>query len=249
MIKDIVKSIQTYFKAIIIINELKLWKYFLIPIFLGLLLGLTFIATAILLSDNMGNYIANYWTFDFGKNFITSLSSWVGGFIIMIFGIILFKHLLMALSAPFMTPVSEKVEVYLTKKSIIKNNSKKSFVTQLLRSIRLNTRNLLKELAITLPLILLSFIPVIGIIGVVLIFYFQSFYTGFGNMDYTLERHLDYKQSKLFIKKNKGIAIGNGAVFTVMLLIPFVGIMLTLPIATVAATINTVEKLQINNTK
>jgi len=247
MIKDIVKSIQTYFKAIKVINELKLWKFFLIPTVIGLILGLTFISTAFSLSDNLGNSIAEYWTFDFGKNFVMGLSSWIAGFLIFILGIILYKHILMALSAPFMTPVSEKVESYLTGKPIVKNNSKKSFVTQLARSIRLNTRNLLKELAITLPLMLLSLIPVVGIIAVILIFYFQSFYTGFGNMDYTLERHLDYKESKLFIKKNKGLAIGNGAIFTAMLLIPFVGIMLTLPISTVASTIDTVERLSENN--
>ena len=112
-----------------------------------------------------------------------------------------------------------------------------------MRSLRLNVRNLFKELIITLPLMLLSLIPVVGLIAVVLIFYFQSYYTGIGNMDYTLERHLNYSESKKFIKKNKGIAIGNGAVFTLMLLIPFIGIMLTLPVATVAATINVVENL------
>jgi len=246
MIKDISKSIQSYFIALKLINQLKLWRFFLVPILIGLFLGLAFITTAVNLSDNLGNYLANYWTFDFGKSFITGLSSWIAGLLIIILGIIIFKHVLMALSAPFMTPVSEKVEAFLTKKAIVKNN-KASFVAQLVRAIRLNARNLLKELAITLALMLLSLIPVIGILAIILIFYFQSFYTGVGNMDYTLERHLDYKQSKQFIKKHKGIAIGNGAVFTVMLLIPFVGIMLTLPIATVASTIDTIEKLHSKN--
>jgi len=244
MIKDISKSVQTYFKAIKIINELKLWKFFLIPIIIGLSLGLLFISSAYGLSDNLGDYVANFWPFEFGKSFVTGLSSWIAGFIILILGIIIYKHILMALSAPFMTPVSEKVEVYLTGKPMVKSASKKDFISQLMRSIRLNSRNLLKELAITLPLMLLSLIPVINLFAIVLIFYYQSYYTGFGNMDYTLERHLNYKESKQFVKKNKGLAIGNGAVFTAMLLIPFVGIMLTLPIATVASTIDTVERLK-----
>ena len=244
MIKDISKSIQSYFKAIKIINHLKLWKYFLIPAIIGLVLGLFFITSAIKFSDNIGTYLSNFWTFDFGKSFVEGFSAWVAGLLIVLLGIILYKHILMALSAPFMTPVSEKVEVYLTGNPINKAN-KSSFSSQLMRSIRLNLRNLLKELSITLPLMLLSFIPVIGLIAVVLLFYTQSFYAGFGNMDYTLERHLNFKQSKEFIKKNKGIAVGNGAVFTAMLLIPFVGIMLTLPVATVASTIDTVERLNL----
>ncbi len=49
--------------------------------------------------------------------------------------------------------------------------------------------------------------------------------------------------SNFFIKKHKGIAIGNGLIFTLMLFIPFVGIMITLPISTVASTIDSVKKL------
>ena len=242
MIKDISKSIKSYFKAIKIINELKLWKFFFIPIILGLILGFFFISLAYGLSDDLGTVISKYWTFNFGKSFVSSLSSWVSGFIILILGIILFKHLLMALSSPFMTPISEKVEAHLTQKTLVK--SKQNFISQLVRSLRLNASNLIKELLVTLPLMLLSLIPVIGIIAVIFIFYFQSYYSGIGNMDYTLERHLNYKQSKIFIKKNKGLAIGNGAVFTAMLLIPFVGIMLALPIAIVAATIDSIELYQ-----
>lgn len=241
MIQDIVISIQTYAKAIKLIGILKLWKYFLVPIIIGFLLGMLFITSAYSLSDDAGIYMAHLWPFDFGKHFITGLSSWVAGFLILIIGIILYKHSLMALASPFMTPVSEKVEAYLTQQTKVRNNY--SMAAQLMRSIRLNSQNLLKELAITLPLMLLSLIPIVGLLAVVLIFYFQSYYTGFGNMDYTLERHLGFKDSKQFVKKNKGLAVGNGIVFTLMLLIPFVGVMITLPIAAVAATINTVNRL------
>lgn len=247
MIKDINKSFQSYLRALKLVGRLRLWKYFLVPVIIGLLLGMSFISSAVSLSDDFGASLSQYWKFDFGKGFITKFSSWVAGFIILILGIIIYKHILMALSAPFMTPLSEKVEVYLTGKPLVKNTSKSTFVSQLLRSIQLNLTNLLKELAITLPLMVLSLIPAIGLIAVALIFYFQSYYTGFGNMDFTLERYFNYTKSKQFVKKNKGIAIGNGAVFTVMLLIPFVGIMITLPIATIAATIDVIERL--NTTK
>lgn len=245
MIKDIINSIQTYFKALELINKLKLWKYFLIPAGIGFLLGLTFISTAYSLSDNLGAYISKLWPFDFGRSFVIGLSAWVGGFSIMILGIILYKHVLMALSAPFMTPVSEKVEEHLTGRPIVKSNSKSDFMNQLSRSIRLNSNNLVKELMITLPLMLLSLIPVFGLIPVALIFYYQSYYTGFGNMDYTLERHLNYKESKQFVKKYRGVAVGNGLVFTLMLFIPIVGIIITLPISAVAATMDTIKKLEL----
>lgn len=243
MIKDFIASIRSYFRAISIIKELNLWKYFLVPALIGLLLGGISITLAYSLADNLGEYISSFWSFDFGKDFVTTASTWIGGFAILIVGIILYKHVLMAFSAPFMTPVSEKVEAYLTQKETPKIKNKSQFIKQLFRSIRLNLRNLIKELLLTFPLILLSFIPVIGLVASLLILYIQSYYTGFGNMDYTLERYLSYKESKAFVKKNKGIAVGNGLLFTLMLFIPLVGIMLTLPIATVASTIDTIDRL------
>jgi len=67
---------------------------------------------------------------------------------------------------------------------------------QLMRGIRINVRNLLLELLITLPVLLLNLIPVIGsIIATVILFLTQSYYAGFGNMDYTLERHFGYGDS------------------------------------------------------
>lgn len=243
MIKDFFSSIKSYFKAIKVIKELKLYKYFLVPILLGFILGGIFLGTAYSLSDNIGSLISNLWKWDFAKSFVVGFSNFIGGFSVLIIGVLAYKHLLMALSAPFMTPVSEKVETYLTGFDAHEHEVKSSFMSQLFRSLRLNLKNLIIELLITLPLMVLSFIPVIGLVATALIIYFQSYYTGFGNLDYTLERHLNYSESNDFVKKHKGIAIGNGLIFTLMLFIPLVGITLTLPLSTVASTIDSIKKL------
>ena len=105
-------------------------------------------------------------------------------------------------------------------------------------------RNLVKELLITIPILLLKFIPVVNIFSTVLLFLVQAYYAGFGNMDYTLERHFKYRESINFVGKNKGIAIGNGIVFMLFLLIPVIGIILVLPISVTAASKETVELLK-----
>ena len=64
-------------------------------------------------------------------------------------------------------------------------------------------------------------------------------------MDYTLERHFKYKESINFVKKNKGIAIGNGIVFMLFLLIPIIGVILVLPLSVTAATTETIKKIQL----
>jgi len=152
----------------------------------------------------------------------------------------------MALSAPFMSPVSEKIEAHFTGKPAHSHRNT-TFSQQLMRGIRVNGRNLLMELLITIPILLLKLIPVVNIFSTVLLFMVQGYYAGFGNMDYTLERHFQYKESVTFVRKHRGLAIGNGLVFILFLLIPVIGVILVLPLSVTAASTRTVEALQIKN--
>ena len=194
-------------------------------------------------SDNIGNFISKIWVWEFGKETFTSISSFVGGIIVLVIGLILYKHIIMALSAPFMSPVSEKIETYITG---VQNHSHRntSFQDQLWRGIRLSIRNLGMELLLAIPLLLLKFIPVINIFSIALLFMLQAYYAGFGNMDYTLERHYRYNESIRFVRRNRGLAIGNGTVFLLFLLIPLVGVILVLPFSVTAASTETVKRIQ-----
>jgi len=187
------------------------------------------------------------WVWDWGKATFTTISTFIGGIMIVAIGLILYKHIIMALSAPFMSPVSEKIETHLT--GIDKHNHRTtSFQEQLWRGIRINVRNLGKELLITLPILLLNFIPLIGnIASTVILFLVQAYYAGFGNMDYTLERHFKYRESIQFVRKYRGVAIGNGIVFMLFLFIPVIGVIIVLPLSVTAATLKTVELLKNEN--
>jgi len=158
--------------------------------------------------------------------------------------LVLYKHIIMALSAPFMSPVSEKVEAHLLGDHHQGHQHRNtSFREQLMRGIRINIRNLFRELLFIIPLLIFSLIPIIGIVATILIFVIQAYYVGFGNMDYTMERHFRYKDSIAFVRKNRGIAIGNGIVFTLMLFIPIIGFIIVLPISVIAASTETVKIL------
>ncbi|WP_054852218.1 EI24 domain-containing protein [Olleya sp. ITB9] len=246
MIQNIIKGINGYSGALALISRLKLWKYFFIPIIISIITAAIIGVTAYGLSDNIGQFIAKIWFWDWGKQTFTTISTIIGGIIIIAIGLILYKHIIMALSAPFMSPVSEKIETHIT--GIVKHNHRKtSFQEQLWRGIRINIRNLGRELLITIPILLLKFIPVVNIFSTALLIMVQSYYAGFGNMDYTLERHLNYKDSVKFIKQNRGLAIGNGLVFILCLFIPFIGVILVLPLSVTAGTLTTVKKLKTSN--
>ncbi|RZS99167.1 EI24 domain-containing protein [Aquimarina brevivitae] len=243
MFKNIGKGIKAYFGAFGLLSKLKLWKYFGIPILISLLTGIFFFSMAYVFSDNLGAYIAKIWMWDWGSETFLVISNWIAGLFIIAIGLVLYKHIVLALSAPFMSPVSEKVEAHILGTKAPKSEHS-SFGKLLIRGIRINGRNLLKELLFVIPLIFLSFIPVIGIVATILIFVIQAYYVGFGNMDYTMERFFKYKESVQFVRKHKGVAIGNGIIFILMLFIPVLGLIITLPIAVVAASTETVKLLQ-----
>lgn len=243
MIKQVVNGIQAYFGAFGLISKLGLWKYFVVPMLISLLTAIAIGFSAYGFSDNIGHFISKIWIWDWGKTTFSTIGNILGAILIIALGLILYKHIVMALSAPFMSPVSEKIEAHLTNKELL-NHRQTSFGQQLWRGIKINVRNLTMELLLTIPILLIGFIPLIGFISSFLLFLMQAYYAGFGNMDYTLERHFSYNESIAFVKKNRGTAIGNGIVFMLLLLVPVLGVILVLPLSVTAASKQTVSLLQ-----
>lgn len=243
MFRNILKGIQAYSGALALISKLKLWKYFAIPIAISIITATIIGFSAYGLSDNIGRFVARIWIWDWGKETFTAISTFIGAIVIIAIGLILYKHIIMALSAPFMSPVSEKIEAHLTGVESHQHRNT-TFKEQLWRGIRINVRNLGKELLITIPILILKFIPVVNIFSTVLLFLVQAYYAGFGNMDYTLERHFKYRESIRFVRQHRGVAIGNGIVFILFLLIPVIGVILVLPMSVTAASLKTVNLLK-----
>ncbi|HEA31505.1 MAG TPA: EI24 domain-containing protein [Leeuwenhoekiella sp.] len=246
MIKGTLHAINAYRRSFSLINQLALWKYYMIPMAISFITAVGIGFSAWNFSDDIGAFIAKLWIWDWGAQTFATLSTILGGLLVILVGLILYKHIVMALSAPFMSPVSEKIEVHLYGKKHEHRNT--SNTGQLWRGIRINLRNLVWELVITLPLLILGLIPVVNFITTPLAFLVQAYYAGFGNMDYTLERHYTYRESVNFVKQNRALAIGNGIVFMGCLLIPVVGIIIVLPLSATAASVVTLECLETKKT-
>jgi CysZ protein len=246
MIKQLFSGIASYSEAFGLLSRLKLWKYFIVPTVISVCTVFTILYAAYEFSGILGHFLAESWIWDWGKETITMLSSFAVGLSISVIGLLLYKYIVLALSAPFMSVVSEKIELHLNG-SFYPSYKKTSFLTQLSRGIRVNIRNLGIELLVTIPILLLKFIPIVNLFSTVLLFLVQAYFAGFGNMDYTLERHFNYKESLAFVKKNKGFSIGNGIVFIGCLLIPVVGIIIVLPLSVTAASIQTLALIKKEN--
>jgi CysZ protein len=211
----------------------------MIPMLISVLIFLNIVLVSISFSDEIGLYISSFWSWDFGKETINTVSMILGGVILISIGLILFKHLVMILSAPFMGPISKKIEDDFI--GVTSQVQVSSPLTLMFRSVKISSRNLFRELLFSIPILLLGIIPFIGFFSLIFLFLMQAYFAGFGNMDYTLERHFSYQKSIQFVKENKGIAIGNGLVFMLFLLIPFVGIIFIIPFSVTSATIATVK--------
>jgi len=117
----------------------------------------------------------------------------------------------------------------------------KQFFKDIARGIGLALRNAAYEMVFALLLLVIGLIPVIGWFTSLTLFFISAYFYGFSFMDYSMERkRLGYKSSINFVRQHKGLAMGNGLIFALLLFIPKIGILLaafTSLISVIAATL------------
>lgn len=157
--------------------------------------------------------------------------------ILVFFYFSLFKYLFLIIGSPLFAYLSEKTEAIIAGKDFPFSWSQ--LLKDMARGIKLALRNTLWQTVYSISLLILSFFPVVGWITPVIVLFVECYYYGFSMLDYSCERHkLSPQESIDFIGKHKGLAIGNGMVFYLMHLIPFVGWVLAPAYAVIAATIS-----------
>jgi len=245
LLKEIVIAIQSYYRAHSFINKHNLWKWILIPGIAYLILFSVSIyffgksATAVIDYLMIQTGLQN-WVHKMQNSLISFLFTFAGTvlwLLLMLFYFSLFKYIFLIIGSPLFAYLSERTEAIIEGKEFI--FEWKQLWKDMIRGIRLAVRNTLWQTVYVLSLILLSFIPVVGWITPVIMVLVECYYYGFSMLDYSCERHkLSTAESIDFIGKHKGLAIGNGIVFYLMHLIPFLGWVLAPAYAVVAATIS-----------
>ncbi len=240
MVSEFVRAILAYGRAFRTITRLRLWRYMLVPVLISLALALLIGSLAWGLGDEMGKWLAEWYPWEKGKAWFSGAAHTLGVILILALGILFYRQLVMGLASPFMSPLSEKIERERSGESVPVRFSARQFTDDLVRGLRISMRNLVRELALTLLLFGLGFIPVFSLFSPILIFLVQSYYAGYGNMDYTMERHFRVRETVYFVRKHRGLALGNGIVFMGLLLTGF-GFLIALPLGAVAATEETLK--------
>ncbi len=154
----------------------------------------------------------------------------------ILFYLFIYKYVVLIIMAPVLAILSEKTD------EIISGNkypfNLRQFFNDVMRGIKIASRNLFIELSLILLLFFITFIPLVGFLSAPLIFLIECYFYGFSMMDYSNERkRLTIRESTTFINRHKGIAVANGAVFYMLMLVPVVGLMIAPAYGVVAAAI------------
>jgi len=239
MFKQFISAIKAYGKAINFIFTNNLWIYFIYPVILSAVL----IYGAYLSSSYVTEWVDSlagtfgdgsiYEAIHFVLGFFLKIILWI---ILSIFG----KYALLILMSPIMALLSARTEEIITGIKIPFDS--KQFMKDIVRGVLIVLRNMLIQFGITLLCFAIIWIPVIGWFVSIFLFIIAYYFYGFSMIDYVSERRkLSVSKSVAFVRKNKGLALGNGFIFSLIFAIPFVGGIFASILAPIAACISILE--------
>ena len=231
----------TYKDAHKLIVKHKLWWYVFLPAFLNLIIIAVFALAGWYGINSLTEWILNITGLSGNSNGFFKYLSLGIGFVIKIFSYFLlfiiynnvYKYVILLILSPALAILSEKTDKILSSQQYPFNFRK--FLQDVWRGIRIALRNIFIEFLFTIVLFIIGFIPVVGWISPVIMFFITCYYYGFSMIDYSNERaRLNIKQSVRFVRKNRGMAISNGMMFYFMF---FIGFVIAPAYSVIAATI------------
>jgi CysZ protein len=180
------------------------------------------------------------------RPFLTGLIGWTLKILIFLFLSSLLKYIVLIVASPILALLSERIDEIISGKKFPFHFGQ--FLHDMLRGILVTLRNLFLELLIWIACFLFCFIPIVGQLLGWLVLPLRSvvawYFLGYSMMDYTYERRkMKITEGTNFTRRHKGIAIGNGFVFSVLLWIPFLGISIAPVLSCVAATLALLERM------
>lgn len=242
----IVSGLMAYLDAVRLAGKYRLWPFTAIPVLITAVVAIVLAAAAWYWGDRLAGWLISFYPWQQGRG----VAGRVGHILVSLalvwfFVLVLFRYLVLILTFPFMSILSQKLEERIRGKAAPAGRSggPAAFFRDLARGAGIALALLFHELLLTAPLWLLGLIPLLAPWTAIAILLVQAYYIGCGNMDYTLERYYDIRGSLRFMRAHRGAATANGLGFLFILAIPVAGLVLAPVLATIAATRQTLDLL------
>ncbi|MBK8700915.1 MAG: EI24 domain-containing protein [Saprospiraceae bacterium] len=232
MITGLLDGFYAFLKAFTKIKTYKLTVYLAATALICITTGATIMALCLHFYEIPAAFLIELYPFQTGADLVQKTSGYLGGFLLFGAGVFLYKYIVMVVCSPVLSLVSERIEIYITRKPAATFNPLR-ISRELIRGLVFSSRNLVLELAYTLPLLLLGlFFPPLLLVNLAI----QAYYAGFGCLDYYLERHYGIKESMAIGGQMRPEMVGVGAGFLLAMTIPLAGWVLAPFLATIATT-------------
>ncbi len=153
-------------------------------------------------------------------------------------------YLLLILISPFLSIIAESTQEFLTGEKF--PFSFKKWFNDILRGILVAFKSFFKETLWSLLILLLSFIPIVGLVSPVLLFLTGSYFYGTAMLDYALENN-NFKVNHRFefYRKHRLLVTLLGLLYAAVLSIPVLGIFLAGFVAIFTTIVSTIAFLEI----
>ena len=236
-----------YSNAMAFIHKHKMYRYFLWPVVMHLLLFLAGFSGVSYLTDLTIEFLKSFvaenpeaWYNSEILQGVLAVTLWI---ILRIFFFIAFAYIggyvVLLLLSPILSLVAAKTTEKITNESI--PFSVPQFLNDILRGLAMAGRNFFYQLFITIGLLIIGFIPILGWLTPILLFGVSSFFYGYSFLDYSLEsKGLNYGQSVRFVNRNKTLSFALGLPYVLLLLIPYIGLILAGFVAIVSTVASTI---------
>ncbi|MBL7944755.1 MAG: EI24 domain-containing protein [Flavobacteriales bacterium] len=152
------------------------------------------------------------------------------------------KYIVLILLSPLLAYASERTEEIITGRSF--PFSWGQLMKDALRGALIALRNGIMELAITVGIWFLTlFVPVLAPVSFVLLFTVSAYFYGFSMFDYVFERRrMRIGESVKAVNDRIGAVLANGALFSLVMKLPLLGVMFAPVLASIGAVLATLKK-------
>ncbi|MBI3500202.1 MAG: EI24 domain-containing protein [Bacteroidetes bacterium] len=245
--KQVELGFRSYFNAIGFIFSKGLWWAFFIPLLLNILLFIGGYSLIENLTTHVQDWLKGILGLDSDSFFLSKyLGVFIAGFVWIFFRVLFFfvfayygGYIILILLSPLFAYLSAKTEEIISGKKYPFDGDQ--WMRDMVRGILIVLRNLFIQTGWIILMFVAGFIPVVGWFSAIVLFLVSAYFYGFSFIDYTSERRkLKIHESIQFVRANKWLAISNGFIFCLFLLLPFCGILFSgfaAIVAVVAATL------------